>query len=307
MPTVVTCPRCGGDNAPTHTTGEYRCVFCGMVYAGTASSTAVASRPPAASSRVPWLLLAAALMVGLAQGVAVRVMTRVQRGADLSAEPSEAATGWVAAATPNVDAEPAETPSAAPSFSTTVHRHHPLVDKTFVYVEVTNNANYPVYAVQITDNIYDASGNLLQTGQGTPSDDVLQPGQTSPALVVVDRLLEGEVRHEVTVKALKRDFATYEVKSFRVEASSRKANYGNWAFEGTVTHEGSVPARFVSVLVVGRDAEHRIVGLHQEYVVGDGRFEPGATARFSTETSLWAAPPASFEYRASALPAEEPG
>ena len=204
----------------------------------------------------------------------------------------------------DVDIEPAAPRAIAPATAEFEFHHKRPGYQTSFYAlgYVTNTSPYPIQKPEIIVVLKDENGNEVGTDNGFAADDVVPPGERSPCSILVkDPPPHASMEFEVAPRR-----ATYEpalVDDLRIEIGVTKKGLVGEEIEGKVFNDGNTPARFVSIRVIGFDADDKIVGMHSTYAKTEV-LAPGESARWKTLGMSFSSPPARLEYSVQARVAD---
>jgi hypothetical protein len=320
---AIQCPGCrAADMSAPDPHGVHTCTYCGLRYQAppiNVQAPAVvyveASRPTNTAA----IAIAGAAALVMVIGVVVALLV-VSGGEDVSASgpavsspagsaserPSTSSTkATEARARPSsVEVGPAPSREAEAEIAATaefeLHGTRSGLQTTFyVLGYVTNTSPFPINKPKLTVVLLDADGKEVGTSNGFGEDDVVEPGDKTPASVLVKDPPE-HASFSVEVSPRKSTFALKEVSGLEVEAGEpTRASFGDSLdIAGRVHHRGDEAAKFVKVQVLAFDTNDKLLGIYSSYADAE-RLEPGAFARFSTRSMRFETDPARFELSAS--------
>jgi hypothetical protein len=320
---AIQCPGCrAADMSAPDPHGVHTCTYCGLryqapainvqapsvVYVEAARPTNTAAIAIGVSAALVLVIgaVVALLVVGGDEGGSVsepaaspRARSASQRPSTSSAEATE-----VRARPASVEVGPAPSREVEAEIAATaefeLHGTRSGLQPTFyVLGYVTNTSPFPIRKPKLTVVLLDEGGNEVGTSNGFGEDDVVEPGDKTPASVLVKDPPE-HASFSVEVSPHRSTFALKEVSGLEVEAGEpTRASFGNSLdIAGRVHHRGDEPAKFVKVQVLAFDANDKLLGIHSSYADAE-RLEPGASARFSTRSMRFETDPARFELSAS--------
>lgn len=305
----MACPNCGAPQASGLVAGSMvRCQYCQVEFKVGAPPAKLA---PARRSSPARLVVVTALIVS-ALGVALWLRAAGPAALGATERQARAAAGTEAAAV-NVElgsvtgageAAPAvQVVTPAPALREkavvpataefTFHRTRAGYQKSvYVLGEVKNTSPFPIAKPEVISVMLDAKGQELGTDSGYGARDYMMPGETAyVSALIQDAPAFKSLRFEVVARR-----ASYRPKfaeGLELQPAETKVKNGRYTFSGKVKNKGSTRARFLSVQVVGLDAEGKMLGLTQTYAKTDG-LAPGASARYATLPVAYDSPPAKF-------------
>jgi hypothetical protein len=286
---ALTCPQCGAA-APTDTrdTGLHDCGYCGARVRFTEPAQPPAPARPQSGPPVVPLLIGTMVFIGIAFGIAGAFIARQE------APPADLGTHH-APAESVVVSQPAPEPAAPPTAD--FEMHHSLVSvgtNLHVLGMVTNTSEVAVRSPEVHVILLDATGADVHADHGYAKHGFLQPGERSPVDVLIQDAPPHEgMRTEVTVREAKWEPTAAE--GLIITPLPPTENRGNWRFAGEVRNDGQQAAQFVKVRITGWDEQDKLVGIVETYAAGKEGMPAGASARYATSHSLWAARPHRFE------------
>ncbi len=155
----------------------------------------------------------------------------------------------------------------------------------YVLGMVKNTSPFAVDKPRVVVTLLGAGATALATREGYAERDLLAPGESSPAKV----LIGDPPAHERLTYAVSARRALYDpgaVSGLKVLLEGEpKQNFATWEIAGTVIHEGKVPARSIKIELVIRNAAGAMIGVDSAVVDSD-KLEPGQSARFSANVLL---------------------
>lgn len=295
--------------------GIHICSYCGVRYHVAPSSAAgppvivVEARSGQAAGAVMAIVGAAVLLLLVGGGVAWMLVSSKDDAAvaDASNPPARRARASSSPSPTVVEVGPAPKPEPAEPATAEFELHGTRSGhETSFYVlgYVTNTSPFPIRQPKLTVVLLDEDGREVGTKSGFAEDDVVEPGERTPASVLVK---DPPPHASLTVEVAPRraDYIAAAVSGLEIEAGEpRRGSLGS-ALEvsGRVIHSGTEAAKFIKVRVLGFDADGKLMGVYFTYADTD-RLEPGASARFSTSSMFFDAEPARFELQVTGRAAD---
>lgn len=320
---VLRCPACSGnDNSRADAHGVHTCVYCGVRYRLTASST----RPVVVGGASPNPAVPVFAVVGIAAALVVigAVVFIGHRASPPSppvapVSPVEVASPTVAVAPTPAPAVPAPTVAAPPVVvvaepaTPAVVEAPPVarfelqskrkVSETIFYAVgwSYNDSPFTIDKLKVTAVLHDAAGKEVGTSFGM-SDDLIPPGGRQPTeIIVTDAPAFESIVFEVSPR--KATYLPPAVDGLRLEVGPVTSSGGfgtSLEVKGKVFHDGDTPARFVHVRALGFDAADKLLGLYYTYADAEV-LAPGASARFNIYMHA-PDPPKRWEFSVRASP-----
>jgi hypothetical protein len=313
---VLRCPACSGnDNSRADAHGVHTCVYCGVRYRISASSTQPVvvggtTKNPAVPVLAVVVVAAALVAIGAVvfMGMPASPTKPAAAPVDVASPAPAAAPIDVASPAIATASAPVSTPSPAAPESvasapavvvvaepTPVVEPEPTpvarfeldserkVSETIFYAVgwAHNDSAVAIDKLKVTAVLRDAKGVEVGTAFGF-SDDLILPGERQPTEIIVT---EAPAFASMTFEVSPRK-ATYippTVDGLRLEVGPVSASGGfgsSLVVKGKVFHEGDVPARFVRIRALGFDASDKLLGLYYTYADAEV-LAPGASARFN--------------------------
>jgi hypothetical protein len=298
---ALRCPTCGGaDSSRADANGIHACVYCGVRYRITAGAPtqigAVGATRPGAKPAVVGAAIAIVLIAAGA-GFFLSVSRSPQHPDVPKIDIPPIAATPESPATPPVVVEPVvvDAPPDVPVHATfePQHRRSGGATNFYVYGWVSHDAPYTIDKPKINAVLLDTGGKELRTDFGY-AEDVVAPGERVPAMVLVmDPPKHDRIEYEVVAR--KATYIPPKVEGLRLEHGDVTPDqFSGYRVQGKVFNDGTSPARFVKVTVLGLDDAGKLLGF--DYTFADTEvLDPGKSARFDVRIQDFEAKPAKYE------------
>jgi hypothetical protein len=297
---AIQCPGCGAAEASEPDEHRvYTCSYCGLRYdvpAKPVEAPAAATSDAKPAGGVAVAIVVLSLMI-IGAGVAMVMF------AGGSEEESAAAQSSTVQASPRSNSTSSAAPArpAAPEVPATatfeLHGTRSGYQSSFYVLGfVTNTSAFAIRKPKLIVVLLDEQGNEVGTRDGFAEHEVLEPGERSPAKVLVK---DPPAYASLTVEVVpyRSTSAARQVAGLEVEINEpQRVRPGTMSVTGRVHHRGTQAARFIRVSVLAFDDAGKLVGMDASYADAE-RLEPGSSARFSISTLMFDGEPTRFEAR----------